>query len=97
MATFVSLVSLTDQGIRNVKESPGRFEAFKAMAEKSGLTVKSAYYTVGTYDMVIVTEGQDEAATALLLKTASFGNVRTQTMRGFSIDEMKSIVAKLPQ
>jgi uncharacterized protein with GYD domain len=92
MATFVSLVSLTDQGIRNVKESPSRFEAFKTMAEKSGVTVKSAYYTVGSYDMVIVT-----AATAVLLKIASLGNVRTQTMRGFSVEEMKGIVGKLAQ
>ena len=67
------------------------------MDEKSGVKVKSAYYTVGSYDMVIVTEGPDEAATAVLLKIASLGNVRTQTMRGFSVDEMKNIVGKLPQ
>jgi uncharacterized protein with GYD domain len=97
MATFVSLLSFTDQGVRNVKESPSRVEAFKGMADKSGVTVKSVYYTIGAYDLVIVTEGPEEAATALLLKLGSLGNVRTQTMRGFSVDEMKSIVGKLPQ
>ena len=96
MATFISLLNFTDQGIRNVKDSPARLEAFKAMAEKLDVTVKSAYYTVGNYDIVIVTEGTDEAATTALLKVGSLGNVRTQTLRGFSVDEIKKIIGKIP-
>lgn len=96
MAMFVTLINFTDQGIRNVKESPARFEAFKAMAEKLGVTVKSVYYTVGNYDLVLVTEGTDEAAMTALLKVGSLGNVRTQTLRGFSVDEMKKIIGNLP-
>jgi uncharacterized protein with GYD domain len=65
------------------------------MAEKLDVAVKSAYYTVGNYDIVIVTEGTDEAAMAALLKVASLGNVRTQTLRGFSVDEIKKIIGKL--
>ena len=64
MATFICLVNFTDQGIRNVKDSPGRYEAFKALAEKVGGTVKSVYYTMGHYDMVLILEGSDEAAMA---------------------------------
>lgn len=96
MATFVSLVNFTDQGIRNVKESPGRFETFKATAEKLGLTVKAAYYTVGTFDLVLISEGTDEAMMTALLKAGSLGNIRTQTLRGFSVDEMKKIISNLP-
>jgi uncharacterized protein with GYD domain len=96
MATFISLLNFTDQGIRNVKDSPARLEAFKAMAEKLDVAVKSAYYTVGNYDIVIVTEGTDEAAMAALLKVSSLGNVRTQTLRGFSVDEIKKIIGKIP-
>lgn len=96
MATFVSLVSFTDQGIRNIKESPARLEAFKATGEKLGVTLKSAYYTSGSYDLVLITEGTDEAAMGALLKVSSLGNVRTQTMRGFSVDEMKKIIGNLP-
>ena len=95
MATYISLVSFTDQGIRNVKDSPTRFEAFRAMAEKAGLSVKGVYYTVGTCDMVTIVEGPDDAVTALLLKVGSLGNVRSQTMRAFSIDEMRAILGKL--
>jgi uncharacterized protein with GYD domain len=96
MATFITLVNFTDQGIRNVKESPDRFNAFRAMAEKAGVTVKSVYYTVGHYDIVVVAEGSDEAVTAVLLKVGSLGNIRTETLRGFSLDEMKQIIGKMP-
>jgi uncharacterized protein with GYD domain len=95
MATFIALANFTDQGIRNVKDSPERFNAFRSMAEKAGVTVKSVHYTVGRYDMVLVVEGSDEAVTAALLKVGSLGNVRTETLRGFSVDEMKQIIGKV--
>ena len=96
MATFISLVNFTDQGIQNVKESPGRYEAFKALAEKLGGTVKGVYYTMGKYDMVIIMEGSDEAAMTAMLKAGSLGNVRTESLRGFSLEEMKKIIGKMP-
>lgn len=96
MSTFVSLVNFTDQGIKDVKESPRRSEAFRVMAEKLGVTVKSIYYTVGHYDLVVTLEGSDEAVTAVLLKTGSLGNVRSETLRGFSVDEMKKITGMMP-
>ena len=36
MATYVTLGSFTDQGIRNFKDSPDRLGAFRAMADKLG-------------------------------------------------------------
>jgi uncharacterized protein with GYD domain len=96
MATYVTLASFTEQGIRNVKESPDRLGAFKAMVEKLGITLKSVHYTTGAYDMVTVVEGSDEAITAALLKLGTLGNIRTQSMRAFSPDEMKAIIAKMP-
>jgi uncharacterized protein with GYD domain len=95
MPTFVSLVSLTDQGAKNVKESPQRFEAFQAMAEKLDIKVKSVYYTQGQYDMVVILEGSDEATMVSLLKLVSLGNARFQVMRAFSVDEMKGFVSKM--
>ena len=96
MPTFATLVNLTDQGIKNVKESPQRFEAFQAMAEKMDIQVKSVYYTQGQYDMVVILEGSDEAAMVSLLKLVSLGNARFQTMRAFSVDEMKGFISKMP-
>jgi uncharacterized protein with GYD domain len=96
MTTFITLLNFTDQGIKNVKDSPERYEAFKAMAENLGVTVKDIYYTVGQYDLVLIVEGDDEAATAALLKVGSLGNVRTQTLRAFSVEEMRKIIAMVP-
>lgn len=95
MATFVTLCNFTDQGIRNVKDSTDRLGTFKALAEKLGISIKSVHYTVGAYDIVTVVEGPDEAVTTALLKMGSLGNIRTQTMRAFSPEEMKSITSKL--
>jgi uncharacterized protein with GYD domain len=67
MASFITLVNYTDQGIRNVKDSPDRFDAFRGMVEKLVLTVRGWYRTVGNYDMVVVVEGNEEAATTALL------------------------------
>lgn len=96
MATYVVLASFTDQGIRTVKDSPDRLGAFRAMAEKLGVTMKSVHYTVGAYDIVTVVEGSDDAVTSALLKLGSLGNIRTQTMRAFSPEEMKTIINKMP-
>lgn len=93
MATFISLINLTDQGIRNVKDSPDRFEAFAALAEKAGVKVTTVLYTIGQYDMVVILEGDEKAAMAVMFKVAAMGNVRSQTLRGYSVNEMRGILA----
>lgn len=96
MATFISLASFTDQGIRNVKQSTERAQAFREAAQKAGVTVKDIYWTMGSLDLVVISDApDDESAMALLLGLGGLGNVRTQTLRGFSAEEMGSILAKL--
>ena len=96
MATFITLVNFTDQGIKGVKDSPERFEAFRSMAEKMGVTVKSVYWTLGSYDIVVTVEGPEEAVAAMNMKVGSLGNVRSQTMRAFGADEMGRILGRMP-
>jgi uncharacterized protein with GYD domain len=96
MATFVSLLNFTDQGIRNIKDSPDRYGSFRAIAEKLGVTVKAFYYTVGHHDMVMVLEGADEAVTTTLLKAGSLGNVRSETLRAFTVEEAKRVIGDIP-
>jgi len=95
MPAYITLANLTDQGARAIKDSPERFEAFKAMAEGAGVSVKSVHWTTGAYDLVLVSEGTEEALMTLNLKMAALGNVRTQTLRGFSISEMRKFVSAL--
>jgi uncharacterized protein with GYD domain len=95
MATFITLINLTDQGARNIKESPARLEATKAQAQKLGLTIKSVYWTMGTFDMLLIAEGNEEAAMTALLTSITQGNVRTQTLRAYSLEEMKGFISKM--
>ena len=95
MASYITLANFTDQGARSIKGSPERFEAFKAMAEAAGVSVKSVHWTLGAYDLVLVTEGEEAALAALNMQMAALGNVRTQTLRGFTAAEMRKLVAGL--
>ena len=95
MPAYITLANFTDQGARSIKESPDRFEAFRTAAEAAGVTIKSVHWTTGAYDLVLVSEGSEDALMALSLKTAMLGNIRTQTLRGFSVTEMRKLVAAL--
>ena len=97
MATYVLLLNFTDQGIRNVKDTTKRAEAFKRIADKAGVKVKEVYWTLGQYDGLLIFEAPEEAtATALGLSLGTLGNVRTQTLRAFSAEEIGRILAKMP-
>ena len=96
MAFYIMLGSFTDQGIRSVKDSPKRAEAVTQAASKFGAKMTQLYWTLGKYDLVAVIEGPDDASVAAFsLAICTAGNIRMQTMRGFSKDEMTGILAKL--
>jgi uncharacterized protein with GYD domain len=96
MSTYVTLVRFTDQGIRNVKESPKRAEAFRNLCEKLGGRVKEIYWTMGRYDIVTIVEAPDDVTMeAVLYSVGSLGNVRTETMRAFTAQETSQALAKL--
>ena len=95
MATHIILVNLTDQGVVNVKTSPDRVESFVKLAEGFGVKVEHAYYTAGTFDIVIIVDGADEDVATAVLSAGTTGNVRSQTLRAFSADQMRDIVSKL--
>jgi uncharacterized protein with GYD domain len=96
MATYVMLISFTEQGVKNAKESTKRADAFKQEAKKHGATVKENFWTLGQYDAVTIVEAPDDVTmTALSLNLGTRGNVRTQTLRAFSETEMKTILDKM--
>ena len=96
MPNYIVLGSFTEQGIRNINDSPKRTEAVAAMAKKVGATLKETYWTLGQYDFVALFEAPDDVAmTALGLSIGKLGNVRTQTLRAFTAADMKNILAKV--
>ena len=94
MATFITSVTFTQQGITNFRDTCKRAEAFKTAAKKIGVKVTNEFWTLGAFDMLLILEAaNEETATATLLQLGSLGNVRTQTARAFNAAEMEKILA----
>lgn len=96
MVTYIALVNFTDQGARTMKESTKRADAAKEAAKKFGCDMKEMYWTLGNYDLIAVIDAPDEAAyLAFGAALAGAGNVRTQSLRAFSKDQINAAFAKL--
>lgn len=97
MPTYLALLNFTDQGIRTVKDTTKRAAAVGEMAKGAGMNMKEIYWTLGQYDIAVVFEAPDDVSmTAFGLALGAAGNVRSQTLRAFSADEMEGILSKMP-
>ena len=97
MPTYIGLVKLTDQGIRNVKETTKRAKSFRDMAELVGVKVREILWTMGRYDIVLVIDApDDETMTRVTLRLGMMGNAKTETLKAFSAQEMDQILKGLP-
>jgi uncharacterized protein with GYD domain len=97
MATYVSLLRFTDQGIRNIKDSPSRLEQVKKVLQASGGELKAFYLALGKYDAIVVSEApNDEVVAKVLLQIGAAGNTRTETMRVFGEPEYRKVISTLP-
>ena len=95
MAKFIALISWTEQGVKDYRDTVDRAKAGAAAAQKAGGKLTQIYWTLGQYDLVALMEfPDDEAATAFALALSSQGNVRTTTMRAYDEAEMTAIVAR---
>lgn len=96
MATYIALANFTDKGIGSIKDTTKRADAAKEMAAKFGVTMKDIYWTLGQYDVVTVCEAPDDASfTAFGLAIGAAGNIRTQTLKAFTKDEMNVVLSKM--
>ena len=97
MATYISLINYTDQGIRNLKESPKRVDAARELLKKIGGELRQLYLTMGAYDLFAVVEApSDDVMASFSLALGSAGNVRTTTLKAFPEADYRRIVAALP-
>ena len=96
MATYVSLLNWTEQGIKAYRDTTARAKAANGLAAKFGGRIASIWWTIGPYDLVAVTEfPDDESSTAFALALASAGNIRTTTMRAYGADEVSALIARI--
>jgi uncharacterized protein with GYD domain len=93
MQKYITLVSFTEEGIKNLKDTIKRAKTFAEKAKKKGVHIEQTYWTFGRYDIVHVFEApNDEVAAAVSFALGSTGNVRTETLRAFNVEEMTGIV-----
>src|SRR5204862_2953275 len=97
MATYISLVQFTDKGIQAAKQTSERVAEWSAKVQSRGVSIKQMYWTLGHYDQVCIFQApDDETAASVLLAADMLGNIRTQTLRAFTSDEMEKILANIP-
>ena len=97
MPTYITLLRYTQQGIEKMKDSPARLEKARKAMKAGGGEMKAFYLTMGQYDAVCIVEApNDEAYTKTMLSIASAGAVRTETLRAFTEEEYRKIIASLP-
>jgi uncharacterized protein with GYD domain len=97
MATYVTLLKYTEQGLKTIKESPSRLEKARASLKALGGELKSFHLVQGRYDAIVISEApSDDVVTKFALATGSQGNVRTETMRAFTEEEYRKIISGLP-
>lgn len=97
MGTYIGLINYTDQGIRNIKDSPQRAEAARKAIRDMGGDMKGLYLTMGGYDLIAILEApSDEVIAKFVITLSAQGNVRTTTLKAFTEAEFGEIVAALP-
>ncbi len=97
MPSYITLLSYTDQGIRNIKSSPKRADAARFLATSCVVEMKDLFLTLGEYDLITRVEAELDADVARFdLALRSVGNVRSRVLKAFTEDEYRDIIAKLP-
>ena len=97
MSTYISLMKLTEQGIKDIKNAPRRIETARKGVEAMGGKLIAVYSVMGEYDYVAIAEFPgDEAGMAFLMALGSMGNLRTTSLKAFTEEEFANIVKKVP-
>jgi uncharacterized protein with GYD domain len=98
MSFYIILWSYTDQGIKNVKDSPKRVNIFKSKLENAEGKLIETYYTFGKYDGVSIVEApNDDVLMSCLLSIGSQGNARTVTLKAFTYEDASKIMGNIQQ
>lgn len=94
MPIYVQLLKWTDQGRKNAATIVERIEEVSKRAEQElGVRVIGSYLTMGRFDQIIISEApNDEALAKISLIVAGRGNVATETLRAFTMEEARKLV-----
>jgi uncharacterized protein with GYD domain len=85
------LTNLTADGIRTLKNNPGRVAEVNQEVEQIGAKVVAQYATLGQYDFITVVEAPDEKTMAKVsVELGSRGTMTSQTLAAMPAEELAS-------
>jgi uncharacterized protein with GYD domain len=88
MAVFIMLTKLTPNGVKTIKDNPGRVQEVNREVEQLGVKVLSQWATLGEYDFVSVVEAPDERTMAKVsVELGSRGTTSNETMVAIPAEE----------
>lgn len=97
MPTYITLMKMTDQGVKDIKGVPRRLEEGIKAYEAVGGRLIGFYLVTGDYDYVSIGEApSDEVAMTFALQLGSLGNIRSTTLKAFPREELVDMIKKLP-
>ena len=97
VVNYVTLLKFTDLGVKNIKDTVNQAEKFSHLGEQLGGRLTNILWTQGIHDLVITSEFRDdESYQAFILAVNSTGNVRTESLRSFTAQDIKRIITKIP-
>jgi len=89
MPTFLMLTNLTAEGVRTLKNHPGRIAEVNREVEQMGVKVISQYATLGQFDFVTVVEAPDEKTMAKVsVELGSRGTMTSQTLAAIPAEDL---------
>jgi len=98
MHTYIALLTFTDQGSKELKQTTRRAEEFRKMVEKRGIKILQTFWLNGPFDGIHIFEAENEdEAMAHSMSLSSFGNAKTQTYRAYSRQEIEPILDSIPK
>jgi uncharacterized protein with GYD domain len=91
MPQFIMLTNLTSDGVKTVKNNPGRIQEVNKEVEQLGVKVLNQWATLGQYDFVSVVEAPDETTMAKVsVELGSRGTTTNETLTAIPAEDFAS-------
>jgi uncharacterized protein with GYD domain len=89
MPTFVMLTNLTADGVKTLKNNPGRVQEVNRQVEQLGVKVVNQWAVLGQYDFITIVEAPDDATMAKVsVELGSRGTMTSQTLVAIPTEQL---------
>jgi uncharacterized protein with GYD domain len=89
MPTYVMLTNLTPDGVKTLKNNPGRVQEVNREVEQLGVKVVNQWAVLGQYDFITIVEAPDDATMAKVsVELGSRGTMSSQTLVAIPAEQL---------